>query len=101
MSYATLKARLDRGEVLILDGATGTELQRRGAKMDPGAWCGPATLDHDALLTEIHSDYIRAGSDVITANTFASSRLMLTPAGYGDKVGEINRRARGSLMVRS
>jgi homocysteine S-methyltransferase len=93
MSYAALKAKLDAGDVLILDGATGTELQRRGAKMDPGAWCGPATLDHDKLLTEIHTDYIRAGSDVITANTFASSRLMLTPAGFGDKVEEINRRA--------
>ena len=92
-AYAALKARLDAGQVLILDGATGTELERRGARMDPAAWCGPATLDHDDLLTEIHSDYIRAGSDVITANTFAASRLMLGPAGFGDKVEEINRRA--------
>ena len=91
--YAALKRRLGDGEIVILDGATGTELQRRGAPMDPAAWCGPATLHNDQLLTEIHSDYIRAGSDVITANTFASSRLMLTPAGYGDRVGEINRRA--------
>ncbi|MEI7617075.1 MAG: homocysteine S-methyltransferase family protein [Actinomycetota bacterium] len=92
-SYTQLKQRLDRGEILVLDGATGTELQRRGAPMDPAAWCGPATLHNDDLLTEIHSDYIRAGSDVITANTFASSRLMLGPAGYADRVGEINLRA--------
>jgi homocysteine S-methyltransferase len=92
-AYAQLKQRLDAGEILVLDGATGTELQRRGAPMDPAAWCGPATLHNDDLLTEIHSDYIRAGSDVITANTFASSRLMLGPAGYADRVGEINLRA--------
>ena len=92
-AYQHLKARLDADEVIVLDGATGTELQRRGASMDPAAWCGPATLHNDEMLTEIHADYIRAGSDVITANTFASSRLMLTPAGYGDRVAEINRRA--------
>jgi len=92
-AYTQLKQRLDAGEILVLDGATGTELQRRGAPMDPAAWCGPATLHNDDLLTEIHSDYIRAGSDVITANTFASSRLMLGPAGYADRVGEINLRA--------
>jgi len=91
--YAALKARLDRDEIIVLDGATGTELQRRGVSMDPSAWCGTATMHHDDLLTEIHSDYIRAGSDVVTANTFASSRLMLTPAGFADQVPEINQRA--------
>ena len=37
-------------------------------------------------------DYARAGSDVITANTFASSRVMLSAAGHGDDVDEILRR---------
>ena len=93
MAYGRLRRRLDAGEVIILDGATGTELQRRGAPMDPAAWCGPATLHNDQLLTQIHADYIAAGAEVITANTFASSRLMLSRAGYGDRVEEINRRA--------
>ncbi|MEE9250682.1 MAG: homocysteine S-methyltransferase family protein [Alphaproteobacteria bacterium] len=93
MAYDRLKQRLDAGEVVILDGATGTELQRRGASMDPAAWCGPATLHSERLLTEIHADYIAAGAEVITANTFASSRLMLSRAGYGEQVEEINRRA--------
>jgi homocysteine S-methyltransferase len=93
MSYGGLKARLAAGEVVILDGPTGTELQRRGVPMDPAAWCGPATLENDRLLTEIHADYIAAGAEVITANTFASSRLMLGRAGLGDRVSEINERA--------
>ena len=91
MSYAQLKKRLDAGEVIVLDGATGTELQRRGAQMSPEAWCGPASLDNADLLTEVHLDYIRAGSDVVTTNTYASGRMMLTPAGYGDRVEEINK----------
>ena len=91
MSYQDIKRRLDAGEIVVLDGGTGTELQRRGAQMDPSAWCGPASLNNSELLTQVHLDYINAGADVITANTFASSRLMLTPAGYADRVEEINR----------
>ena len=91
MSYIDIKRRLDAGEIVVLDGGTGTELQRRGAQMDPSAWCGPASLNNSELLTQVHLDYIDAGADVITANTFASSRLMLTPAGFADRVEEINR----------
>ena len=98
MAYASIKRRLDSGDIVILDGATGTELQRRGAPMDAAAWCGPATLEHHALLTEIHLDYIRAGSDVVTANTFAASRLMLSGAGLGDKVAEVVHRAVTSAL---
>lgn len=98
MAYGSIKQRLDSGDVVILDGATGTELQRRGAPMDAAAWCGPATLEHHALLTEIHLDYIRAGSDVVTANTFAASRLMLAGAGLGGKVGDVAHRAVESAL---
>jgi len=91
MAYAELMDRLGRGGIVILDGGTGTELERRGVPMSPGAWCGPATLTHQPVLQAVHEDYIRAGADVITANTYASSRLMLGPAGYGDRVEEINR----------
>jgi len=91
MAYADLMKRLGRGGIAILDGGTGTELERRGVAMSPGAWCGPATLTNRPVLEAVHADYIRAGADVITANTYASSRLMLGPAGYGDRVEEINR----------
>src|SRR5215469_10832865 len=93
MAYAALKERLTRGQTIILDGPTGTELQRRGVAMDPAAWCGPATLENERLLREIHGDYIAAGADVITANTYASSRLMLAKAGFASRVEDINQRA--------
>ena len=92
-AYARLKSRLDQGNIIILDGATGTELQRRGAPMDPAAWCGPATLENDHILTDIHRDYIEAGSDIVTANTFASSKIMLKAAGLADRSDEIVTRA--------
>ncbi len=93
MPYSTLNKRLAGGDIVILDGATGTELQRRGIDMDPAAWCGVASLDNQQTLAEIHGDYIAAGAEVITANTFASSRVVLKQAGHGDKTEEINRAA--------
>ncbi|MFP4511027.1 MAG: homocysteine S-methyltransferase family protein [Spirochaetaceae bacterium] len=93
MNYKAIQIRLEAGKTVILDGGTGTELQRRGARMDPGAWCGPASAENGDLLEQVHRDYIAAGADVITANTYASSRLMLEPAGYGDRFAEINQAA--------
>lgn len=93
MKYDAIRERLDRGGLVILDGGTGTELERRGASMDPGSWCGPAALGNADLLEGIHCDYIAAGADIITANTYASSRLMLEPVGFGDQFEAINRTA--------
>ena len=76
---------------MVLDGATGTELERRGVPMDHESWSAPASLKHADVLEAVHLDYIRAGSRVITANTFSSSRLMLESAGYGDRVEDVNR----------
>jgi len=90
---ATLDQKLEAGEVVVLDGAIGTELQRRGAPMDEVAWCARATQSHPHLLLQIHQDFIHAGAEVITANTYASSRTMLEPAGLGDSVAEINNQA--------
>ncbi len=87
-----MQALID-GEVVILDGGTGTELERRGASMSPGAWCGPATLDNLELLKQIHLDYIAAGAQIVTANTYASSRIMLANAGLADRFEDLNRAA--------
>ena len=83
-----LQERLARGETILLDGATGTELERRGVPMVEGAWCGLANFTHPAIVREVHEAYIMAGADVVIANTFASSRHMLEPAGYGDRAAE-------------
>lgn len=102
MSYDSVARRLAEGGIVILDGGTGTELERRGVAMDPEAWCGPATLGNLGTLESIHRDYISAGADVITANTYASSRVMLEPAGFADRFEEINGAAvRAALQARA
>ena len=89
----TLNERIEAGEVIILDGAIGTELERRGAPMNTEAWCARVTQDTPDLVRELHEDYIRAGADVITVNTFSAARHVLEAAGLGDAVAEINTRA--------
>lgn len=84
---------LDRGEILLLDGGTGTELERRGVPMDSAAWCGTAALEHQDAIRDLHEDYIRAGADAIITNTFATHRPLLEAAGLGDRVAVIVRRA--------
>jgi len=87
------KETLDRGDVLLIDGGMGTELQRRGVPMDKVAWSGAAVLTHPEVVRETHEDYIRAGARVIITNTFGSTRQMLEPAGYGDQVEAVFRGA--------
>lgn len=84
---------LASGGTLLLDGGTGTELRRRGMPLSGAAWSGLASLTHYELLVAIHADYVAAGADVVTTNTFATTRFVLDGAGHGDKFAAINARA--------
>lgn len=91
--FAALEVRLARGDVIVIDGGMGTELQARGVCMDDEAWSAVANMTHEAIVREIHEAYIAAGADVIIANTYAAVRVPLERAGLGDRVAEVNRRA--------
>ena len=73
---------------LILDGATGTELQKRG--MPPGVcpelWC----IEHPEVIGAVHGDYARAGADVVYTCTFGANRLKLGQYG-GHDARSVNR----------
>lgn len=88
-----LLERLGSGEVLVLDGAVGTEIQRRGVPMDTRAWCGIANLSHPGVVAEVHAAYLEAGADLVTTNTFATARHVLEASGFGDRTVEANREA--------
>ncbi len=90
---AEIFQRLTGGEVIVIDGGTGTELQALGVPMDEATWSARANLDHLDKLQSLHESYVRAGAQVLIANTFAASRAALGPAGLGDRVAEVNRNA--------
>ncbi len=85
-----LQERLKRGDVIIMDGGTGTEMERRGAPMVEKGWCASSTLTNPEMLRQIHEDYVRAGADMIITNTFATSRHVLDACGLVDQFESIN-----------
>lgn len=86
--YKNFLEVLNSGQTILLDGATGSELENRGIKMD-NSWCATASLEFD-ILKQIHKDYINAGAKIITTNTYASNRMILEVAGVEDKFEDIN-----------
>ena len=82
-------------KILILDGATGTELQKGGMPSDvcPETWC----LENHDVIGNIHAAYRRAGSDIVYTCTFGANRFKLGHY-HTTNVREINREL--SLLAR-
>ena len=91
--YATLAARLAGREVVILDGAVGTQLQKMGVPMNSQAWAATALQTHPYTVRQMHERYVRAGVDVITVNSYSAARHNLVPLGLGELTRELNLRA--------
>ena len=90
--YNALVSKAHSGKLVILDGGTSTELDRRGVAMDDMTWSACASIQAFDLLVETHQAYIDSGADVITVNGYASSRLVLETAGLSDQIGTINKK---------
>lgn len=77
----------------LLDGPTGTELERRGFQTRLPLWTGLAARDCPELLSRIHADYLQAGADVVTACTFRTSAYSLASAGLASQARSITSQA--------
>lgn len=75
---------------LILDGATGTQLQKRGYQGDVSAeqW----VLDHPDSIQDVQRRYVQAGSQVVYAPTFGANRQKLEERSIFNQTAEYNRR---------
>ncbi|MDH3220586.1 MAG: homocysteine S-methyltransferase family protein [Gammaproteobacteria bacterium] len=85
--------RIRAGEFILMDGALGTELERRGVPIDGAGWSALAVRDHGAIVRQTHEDYIRAGAKLHIVNSFALARHVLEPIGLGEEFEALNRRA--------
>lgn len=80
---------LNRKQVILFDGAMGTELLKRGfPDSKPIEYANISSRD---LVASIHRDYIEAGADCIETNTFGANEYKLGSFGYSDLVERINR----------
>ncbi len=78
---------------LLLDGGTGRELRRRGVPILDTIWSANALVVAPHTVREVHLDYIAAGADVITTNTYGIIRSELAKEGIEERYAELNRMA--------
>jgi len=83
--------RIGKGEILIADGATGTNLQAMGLK--PGTPPEELVMDQPEMLLSLAEMFVEAGSDIILTCTFGGTRLRMKESKYADKPTEVNTRA--------
>ena len=115
MTSTGIIERLRQGETLLMDGATGSELQRRGVDTSKGAkkgalgvWSASANVDAPDVVRAIHEEYFSAGADLVISNSFYTSRPKLAVIGqearweeYARAAGEIAAGARDSVSPAS
>lgn len=89
MTKKELYQRLEE-RPLILDGATGSNLQKAGmpAGVCPELWI----LEHEDILINLQRSFIEAGTDILYAPTFSGNRIKLAEYGVSDHIKEINQR---------
>lgn len=75
------KKGLKKGQVFILDGAVGTEISARGEKTPSPLWSADVLLKNPTLVKQIHKDYIKAGAQIITTNTFSTTERTFKKVG--------------------
>jgi S-methylmethionine-dependent homocysteine/selenocysteine methylase len=93
MTGRPLATQLAQHTLLVLDGAMGTELQRQGIDVGLPLWSARALLtDPDSVLW-IHQQYILAGADIVTTNTFRTTPRTFARAGLPDRSALLTRQA--------
>ncbi len=78
--YKKLINEMESGRCILIDGATATELERRGVPQIKNAWNGGGALTHPEILKDIHRQYVKLGARVIISNTFANCKHTLEDA---------------------
>ena len=82
---------LTSGTVLVADGASGTNLQRRG--LPPGTPPDDWVFENPKVVQQLHLDFIEAGANIILTDSFSGTRLRMRESRYADRVYELNHRA--------
>lgn len=88
---AGLLERLAKGPVLCAEGYV-FELERRGY-LQAGAYVPEVVLEHPEVVSELHDEFVRAGSDVVVALTYYAHREKLRVVGLENELERLNRRA--------
>ncbi|MEM9464991.1 MAG: betaine--homocysteine S-methyltransferase [Actinomycetota bacterium] len=91
MAQSVLTELIAERGVLLVDGATGTQLMAAG--LEAGDAPERLNLDRPEAVYGLHESYVNAGSDIVLTNTFGGSAFRLKLHKLDDRVVEINREA--------
>src|ERR687898_3356340 len=83
--------RLQSGEILVADGATGSNLQKMGLK--PGRPPEDLIIDNPEIILKLASSFVEAGSDIVLTCTFGGTRMRMKDSKYQGRTPEVNIRA--------
>ena len=75
---------------ILLDGGMGRELRFRGIDVMTSIWSARALLEAPQVVREVHRDFITAGADIITINSYGIVKSNLAWAGIEDRFKELN-----------
>tara|TARA_X000001036_G_scaffold141350_1_gene134199 strand:+ start:2285 stop:3151 length:867 start_codon:yes stop_codon:yes gene_type:complete len=79
--------------IFLLDGATGSELDRAGVDVGMPLWSAHAILEAPEILKQVHISYLEAGAQAISTNTFRTHERSLAKAGMGHRAEELTTKA--------
>lgn len=83
--------RLNAGEIMVADGATGTNLQMMG--IEPGIAPEDLVMDEPDTILKLATAFVEAGSDIILTCTFGGTGIRMKESKYADRAPEVNLRA--------
>lgn len=84
-----LQNRLKQNERIIMDGAMGTEILRRGVATTLPLWSAEALLTHPQVVQKIHEDYINAGAEIVITDTFRTTKRAFSRQNIAEKASEM------------
>ena len=90
--YDRLMKRSQDKDVILMDGATGTEIERRGVAQLANAWNGGGAMSDPDIVMAVHEEYISKGAEIIISNTFANAKHALRDAGREIDFEQLNHR---------
>jgi 5-methyltetrahydrofolate--homocysteine methyltransferase len=88
MMSSSFIQRLNKKEIIISDGATGTNLQKRG--LQPGLPAEVWIIENPEQIQNLHRDFIESGAEIILTCTFGATSIRLEQVGFGKRVKEVN-----------
>ena len=92
-SRGSMDTEISQNNPLLLDGGMGRELFFRGVEIPETIWSAGALISAPNTVRQIHEDYIAAGADIITTNTYGVIGTDLAKEGMEDRFAQLNRLA--------